>query len=459
MQSIAIIGAGYAGLSLALHIQHYARSELQIHLLGSGATIGRGVAYTPNHAEALLNVPAGKMGALVTDPEYFVEWLQQQGKTVTEADFVPRQWYGEYLASLLRSATGEHALAPIQLYKSEVLRLTPQIKGVSLDLANGERLAVDQAVLALGNFPPANLPIQTPEFYEDPRYFGNPWLPDCIQGLDPQRPILLLGTSLTMIDTVLALRANGHQGQITVISPRGRLPWAVSQDLPSLPDFKPNAQMSLIEILRQIRLNMQGQIDSQAAWQVIANSLRPILPEIWEGLSLRQQQQFLRHLRHPWGLIRHRLPPQISTQIQTLVEQGSLQVLAGRVQALSDSKTGIDLQYLPRSSQQTQHLDGFQRVINCTGPNLDYARLQSPLVQDLLDQGLIRPHPLKLGLLADRSGALLDTFKQPSKTLFSLGPALRGLYWESTAVPEIRQQASRLAQAFVEQAATIADTN
>jgi uncharacterized NAD(P)/FAD-binding protein YdhS len=41
--------------------------------------------------------------------------------------------------------------------------------------------------------------------------------------------------------------------------------------------------------------------------------------------------------------------------------------------------------------------------------------------------------------------AVLDAAGRPSRTIFTLGPPLRGLRYETTAIPEIRDQAAALA--------------
>jgi uncharacterized NAD(P)/FAD-binding protein YdhS len=59
---------------------------------------------------------------------------------------------------------------------------------------------------------------------------------------------------------------------------------------------------------------------------------------------------------------------------------------------------------------------------------------------------LARPDPLRLGIDAMPDGAVLDAAGSPSSALFTLGPPLRGLWYETTAIPEIRVQAAALAQ-------------
>jgi len=64
----------------------------------------------------------------------------------------------------------------------------------------------------------------------------------------------------------------------------------------------------------------------------------------------------------------------------------------------------------------------------------------------LREAGWLQPDPLRLGILTDKHGALLDATGRASAVLFTLGPSRRPAYFESTAVPELRQQAAALAQ-------------
>ena len=85
-------------------------------------------------------------------------------------------------------------------------------------------------------------------------------------------------------------------------------------------------------------------------------------------------------------------------------------------------------------------------VVNATGPTVRYAENPTILTQRLFEGGIARPGALGLGLDAKPGGALLDAAGQPHTDLFTLGPPLRGLLWETTAVPEIRLQAADLAR-------------
>jgi uncharacterized NAD(P)/FAD-binding protein YdhS len=59
---------------------------------------------------------------------------------------------------------------------------------------------------------------------------------------------------------------------------------------------------------------------------------------------------------------------------------------------------------------------------------------------------MARPDPLRLGIDATAQGAVIDSAGVPSDAIYALGPPLRGLWYETTAVPEIREQAATLAR-------------
>lgn len=98
-----------------------------------------------------------------------------------------------------------------------------------------------------------------------------------------------------------------------------------------------------------------------------------------------------------------------------------------------------------RRDEQTKELHS-GRLINCTGPEADWRRIDNSLLRSVFAQGLVRPDPLFLGLNVDSDGAVLTDRVLASKSLFAIATLRKGSLWEATAVPELRQQAPGLAE-------------
>src|SRR5512143_3640975 len=105
---IAIIGGGFSGTMVAVHLLRAATLPIAIKLIERGPTVGPGVAYGTPETCHLLNVPAGKMSAFPEDAGHFLRWLRSYGDSSVTADsFVPRQRYGAYLQAILQEAEAQ----------------------------------------------------------------------------------------------------------------------------------------------------------------------------------------------------------------------------------------------------------------------------------------------------------------------------------------------------------------
>ncbi|MFN5616841.1 MAG: FAD-dependent oxidoreductase, partial [Brevundimonas sp.] len=73
-----------------------------------------------------------------------------------------------------------------------------------------------------------------------------------------------------------------------------------------------------------------------------------------------------------------------------------------------------------------------------------------PLTGPLLAAGAARLHPNGLGLDLDPDGRVLDADGRPQPRLFVLGPPARAAFWETIAVPDIRERIAALAAALTQ---------
>lgn len=422
---VAIIGAGASGTLTAVQYARIAGEGARGALIDAGARAARGLAYGTPYGAHLLNVPAGRMSAFPDDPEHFYRWLRARYATAQPGTFAPRALYGDYLASLLAD---EPAYSRVTRMGGSAVGLTRSGGDWLVHLHDGRTLAARNVVLALGNLPPAD-PLQLDG---DPpaEYVRDPWAPGAAVGLSPDAPVLLIGSGLTAVDVAVALRHEGHRGAIYALSRHGRLPHPHAPFTPAPVDL-PDACATPLGALRYVR----GRIAAGEEWRAVVDSLRPHTTPIWQAWSLAQRGAFLRHLKNLWDVHRHRAAPEVRAEL-------SVELLRGRIVALHP---GIRVEWRPSGALSPRTLE-VARVINCTGPASDYARLDLPLVVQMRRAGWLTPDPLRLGIETADDGRLLGTDGQPVDGLFTLGPLRRPALWESTAIPEIRQQAAELAK-------------
>ena len=441
---VAIIGGGFTGSTLAVRLLRDSAPDLSVVLIDRGHAVARGVAYGTQFGWHLLNVPAANMSALPEDPDHFLRWAQENHDSGVEPEsFVARRVYGQYLESLLRDATSKNHHR-FEVRHDHVIALEGTAEAGQIHLRSGETIEARKVVLALGNFPPADPAL--PQRQEgSPRYHSLAWLHSAVSNVDEEREILLLGTGLTAVDTALALRARGFVGVIHLLSRRGLLPRQHKSARTWPPFWDENSPRTTRGLLRLIRNQVNRALEQGIEWRAVFDSLRPFTSQIWQSLPPEEKRRFLRHARPYWEIHRHRVAPDIAGIIAHQLVNQQLQVHAGRVLSYNEDADGVTVTYRDRRTQAQRGLV-VDRIINCTGPETDCRKMDDPLLISLRAQGLIRPDPLFIGLDADDSGALINSAGMPSHFLYTLGPARKGQLWETTAVPEIREQVAELAK-------------
>jgi len=439
-------------MMVAIHLLQNANTPLCIKLIERQVEVGTGVAYSTPIYDHLLNVPAGKMSAFPDQPDHFLTWLKQQETRypalghITATAFVPRAIYGDYLQSILSDVvTNLSSSARLERITAEANAIEPTETlsegGAWVHLNTGESLYANQVVLALGNFP-SNLP--TPLQGLSNRHVKEAWVWDATDKLDPDDAVLLVGTGLTMVDVVLTLRQQGHRGKIYASSRHGLLPQrhqlGTAYPLFLEVEQAPNTTRALLQRVRQAIADvaLQG-----GDWRSVIDSLRPITQALWQRLPVKEQLRFLRHVKSYWEVCRHRIAPGVADGLEELLQSGQLAYYAGRIKTCKISKHGVEVTVCQRNTKEEINLQ-VQRIINCTGSNCDYSKLQHPLVMSLQEQRLIRPH-LLTGIDTAAEGEVINANGNISNWLYTLGAARKGNLWETTAVPELRVQAQALA--------------
>lgn len=449
LRTIAIVGGGFSGAVLAANLLKSPLSEpTRIVVFEQRAEVGPGVAYSVRNPAFLLNVPAGRMSATSSDPRQFLEFARRRVPGVEAEDFLPRRLYGEYLQELLLAAelsAPSHVRLERRQEKVTAIHRVNRGMPLQVDLASGGTLTADDVVLATGNPPPADLP-GTAAAVGHPRYIRDAYASGAQPVLNGR--VLLIGTGLTMADTVLAASADPGI-EFHALSRHGLIP-------PVQTAFRPDAFRgdgngillsttgSLRRLVNLTRMLAREAEASGGDWREAVTFVRELAPTLWQRLSHPDRQRFLRHLRTYWDIHRHRLPLQTVHTLAKLRKSGRLQVHAGRLDRIEPQASGLRLVWRPRGEELHKELK-VDWVVNCTGPDYDLRRSSDPLLRSLLATGLAVSDPLGLGLRTGANGAVIDADGWPGTHLFYVGPMLRADHWEATAAAELRVHAERLA--------------
>jgi uncharacterized NAD(P)/FAD-binding protein YdhS len=456
---IAIIGAGFSGTMILANLVKKTSEPCSIAFLDRSESFNRGIAYNPSSSAFLLNVATKRMSAFPEDPDHFLNWVCTHNdfylysREALANSFLPREIYRQYLTSIWNE-TLEIALAKgitIQCFYSYV-------EGVNID--NGqfylvteqqEEIIAKHVVLATGNQTPSNKVLKNKLVNNHSRYFQNPWEIKAITEFEPDLNVLIIGNGLTMVDTTVGLVENHFQNKIYAVSPNGfnviphlhnNIAYTFDLDLND-PNF------SLIYLLRKVNNEVKKLNKLGITSEPVVDALRSKTQEIWKKLTVSERQSFMRHLRHIWGVSRHRIAPHIYRKIQNLRINKKLHIIAGAIHKISDEGTHLEVILFNKKSNKYKTIK-VSRIINCTGPQTNLLESENLLLNKLYLKGLLSQDELKLGTRIDlNTHEIISEQNEKINNFYTLGVNLKGELWESIAVPELKVQAQTVAQNLV----------
>jgi len=438
---IAIIGAGFSGVAAAIHLL---KKEIprRILLFERADRFGRGLAYQTADACHFLNVPADRMSVHEDEPDDFVRFLGEDATHLAESlrtplgVFATRNTYGRYLAGTLREVLTNAIGAPrLSLVADEVVDLVPSQGGFLLVDAMGRTHSVACVVLAHGYGTHAGSANSTLHPY--------PWDLQAVEDLQGELPVMIVGTGLSMVDAVLSIRKRSPGTRIVAISRRGLLPRPHAA-IGTQPEHFHGEVATLRELVRTIRRKRGAATRAdEGDWRGRIDGLRSSVQRIWQALPLAEKKRFSRHLRPWWDTHRHRMARPIAERISRMIADGDLRIERGTIVDIDDRQSAAVVTWRRRGEVGSQKAC-FERVIDARGPDRTESLLTDNLQQNMNRRGLTRSGPLGIGIDVTRDLLVIGRSGMPHPRLWALGPITRGVFWECTAVPEIRQQAKQL---------------
>lgn len=445
MRRITIIGGGASGTLLAANLlKHSNGTPLVVNLVEKRERLARGVAYSTAVDCHLLNVPAARMGAYPDEVGHFHSWLGEKGFDFDANAFVPRALFGQYLGETLERAIESRSDASeINFVDCEAVEIVDKNDSTTVTVDSGNSISSDRVVLAFGNSAAPHPTVEDLSFTKAEKYFRNPWAADVFANVDLDDEVFIVGTGLSMVDMVMQMHKRGHRGKIAAISTRGLLPAVhrLGYSYDSFADeLRPHARIT--DMLKAVRRHAEKASSNGSDWRAVIDSLRPHTQELWLKLPTAEKKYFMQHLSRYWNVARHRMAPEAAATLDELRASGQLTIYKGRLKNIEHSVNGFDVMFTSIGVPAAVRADA---ILNCIGSESNFERLENRLVRNMMEQGLIRNDPISQGLDATPDGRLVGRDGKQSDSIYTLGTALKGVLWESTAIPEIRTQARDLA--------------
>jgi uncharacterized NAD(P)/FAD-binding protein YdhS len=385
--------------------------------------LGEGIAYSTQDEGHVLNVPAGRMSAFMDHPEHFMQWMGCDKNT-----FAPRRAYARYLQETLQSLD----LSKINLRHIQDKAISVAQEGAEwkVVVAGGEELFANAVVLAIGHGESFQIPGVGKDLTSK-RYLADPWRLT-VSAVDGH--LIGIGTGLTFIDHALTHIRRNSTNTVTGISRNGLIPEA---HLAHRAD-----PLEVPSIARENPEEMRRFIEEADDWRAAQDGIRHQLPDIWHRWNEQMKASFLDHDLRWWNVHRHRLAPEIAEEVRLAIDSGRIRVVKSGVSGVKEIDDGITVELSTGESLKGDAL------VNCLGYRVAG---EESLIETLIASGLAQEGPLGLGVKTDYPRFnLLDGNGRPQENVFVIGPVLFGERFETTAIPELREQADLIAGQLLE---------
>jgi uncharacterized NAD(P)/FAD-binding protein YdhS len=433
---ILIIGDGFSAAVAMIHLLRQGIDAQSIAILGKRVP-GRGNAYGCISPAFRLNVREDLPIIFSEDPLHFARWAIEhiddpQAKT-SAGYFYRRNDFGTYMSQLVTHELGGRTLNRIQ---GEAQGISGSDGQWRVLLKSGESIHAKAIILATGNATPIwPCPMHVEQTSSHLTMTKNPWPGDYLRQIPAKDHVLLIGGGLTALDAINGLVEQGHQGQVTVISPRAlfppsQAPWTRTKQ-PQWPN--PITPARLVRFMRQY---LPSTPTDQSEWQCAWEELRPDLNQIWQGFNAHQRRILMKRFGWLWNLYRFRSSPQTIAAYHQLRDHQQIEFRCGRAKEIVVRDRVIHV------ILNDGEVVGGQHLINCTGVARDL------LLDQLTRDAIASPDALKSSIAINPQLAVLDARGKPYQSLWMIGPATMGSLGDVIAASAIAKQAEQLAKAI-----------
>lgn len=498
-KTIAIIGSGASGVACLLqlvlkYIANRYTDPLAITLFERKSEFGTGLAYGTGQEGHLLNTKAGLMGLFPEERLHFVQWMHEHQALIekefpqvsTHPDaYPPRMLYGWYVQDMLKEycrLAKQHGI-DVKEVQAEIVDFEIG-QGNTVYLKDDQRAIYEASQIILATGVPASATFA--ELKNLPKFLQSPWpAKKILHTVHKQARVSIVGSSLTAIDALITLIANGHTGPISFFSLKGLLPRVQSpteecfeRHVLTLSQIrtlirKERRQLRVKDLIRLFRREVEHHLQREVDWkaeervnkdhlalleedirqatagsslfQNILYALREDSYAIWKLLSVDQKQLFGKWIKPYYDINRHAIPLENGIKLMNILRSKQLTVIGH-----SDDIQWDNGQFILKTEKGKTYEADY--VINASGPATKIARMQDqPLLRNLLVREYVQEYPAG-GILVD-----LHTMQiigaDPSKklTVYAVGQPVSGMQHDVNSLWFNVEQADLLTDHLLQQ--------
>ncbi|KIF78416.1 hypothetical protein QR77_40945 [Streptomyces sp. 150FB] len=458
----------------------------------------RGRAYRMDRDEIVVNAPPAMMTLDPNDPEHAQRWLARHhdgscaSELWTQEVFPPRHVYGRYLEeSLSQTLDGLTAAGwSVTWLRRRVVSVAPDGDKALVGLEGGATVPCDHAVLCVGD----------PSGYDPyklaghPSYISRPYpVAATLDTVHPSASVAVIGCGLTAVDTVLGLRAQRHQGRITLLSRDGilaavRRPRQGGRPTVMTPETVRDRlersssppRLSMVAALARAEALLAGATPGQIAaettmadwglrrvrrqladrehvrdvdWlQVTTWALITTVHHWWPTLPRSDRRQFFRRYHRLWASFTSPMPAATAGTLVEMADSGQLRVLRG-LEDVTPTKRG----FLVMAQHHAVEAD----VVIAAATAAPTDRPATPagaheLMDSLIRNGGGQRHPDGGLRVQPETGRLVDRSGRPQRSLLALGYLTSGTHYYMSGVPMLVWRSEAIAAAIAADSPTSA---
>lgn len=476
---IAIVGGGATAISVIDALQRDVKlknMDVAITLYEPDKKIGPGRAYQNDGDYGLINRQARFMSVKSDDPRHFVGWVTHKyGSALAQLDFLPRHYFGEYLSDCFAEqvALARDLKRPIRVIGQKVTSLTMHDDKAVVGVENGPQQVFDRVILCIGTAEPADIF----SLACSQNYIGNPypmWTKFSAIGGDDQ--VAIIGSSLSAVDAVLALNAQGHRGKIVMLSRNALLPAVrmphhdftykviTRERIEELRDeagmiswskwlglitFELTAQGVDLEKLKvelapgqlpfeRLERHLQASARGEKWLSILIDIANDYVELAWDSLSAGDRSYYMANYHSIFMSLCNPMPPATANKLRNMLESGHLVIRPGLKGVELSPGGGFVLNYQAGAC----HADW---VINATRSETGgVGQTGTELVSSMVNNGVAQHHPFGGLHVSFGSHKVIDRSGKASDAIYALGQLAAGNHYYTSSLAMITRQIDRV---------------